>query len=300
MTTPRQLTILIAGGGGYIGHNLARAMAPDHDVVITLRPGGSVPPSLPGVKAIEQDLLDEPGVEKLVRSAAPHCVIDVAGTKNLGFCEEQPDEAMRINCRAPEHLAQSAHAVGSGFVFVSSDYVFDCIAGGFREEDATSPMTEYGRTKLCAEQAVMAAHPAAAVVRTSAVYGRGGGQFYTWLCRTLARGGVVDAFDDSIFTPTLIDDLAQALGRITLEGHSGIFHVAGSTAITRYGMACAVAEAFDYPPGLVIKGKRQDAQKLIAMNSSLDASRSAEQLDLVFHDLKTGLGILKESGVTDE
>lgn len=291
-------TLLIAGGGGYIGRNLAGTLASEHDVVITVRPGGSMPESLIGVTIIEQDLLDEAGVKKLVRSVSPDCVIDVAGIKNLEFCERQPEEAMRINCRAPEHLAGIASEVGSGFVLVSSDYVFDCVAGGFKENDTPSPVTMYGRTKLCAEQAVRKAHPEAAVVRTCAVYGRGGGQFYTWLRRTLAQNDVVDAFDDSQFTPTLVDDVVGVLERIALHGHAGIFHVAGKTVISRHGMAKAVARAFGHPSSQVVKGERQDVQQLIAVNSSLDASLTAEKLGLEFHDLEQGLRVLRDSSST--
>ena len=61
---------------------------------------------------------------------------------------------------------------GARLVHVSTDVVFDGRLGRpYREDDAVSPITDYGRTKADAEQAVLRRAPGAVVVRTSLIYG---------------------------------------------------------------------------------------------------------------------------------
>ncbi len=64
-------------------------------------------------------------------------------------------------------------ATGARAILLSTDYVFDgAAAGAYAEDDATGPLSVYGRSKLEAERAVLA-RTGNLVVRTSWVYGDG-------------------------------------------------------------------------------------------------------------------------------
>jgi dTDP-4-dehydrorhamnose reductase len=55
--------------------------------------------------------------------------------------------------------------VGAIFIYPSSDYVFDGTSPPYRPSSATGPISQYGKSKLEGEQAVLRAYPDAIVVR---------------------------------------------------------------------------------------------------------------------------------------
>ena len=96
---------------------------------------------------------------------------------------------------------------------MSTDYVFPGDASTpYEVDDPTGPRSVYGSTKLAGERAVLAAHPAAHVVRTAWVYGATGGNFV----KTMAK---LEAAHETI---TVVDDqrrLADLVGRSGRRAH---------------------------------------------------------------------------------
>ena len=90
----------------------------------------------------------------------------------MDHCEEHPEEAFAINRDGALAAARAARDAGAGFVFYSTEYVFD------GDERPVSPRTTaaarcrvYGRSKREGERAVLAELPRALVIRTTVVYG---------------------------------------------------------------------------------------------------------------------------------
>src|SRR5512133_605922 len=74
--------------------------------------------------------------------------------------------------------AAAATGRGASVVYVSSDYVFDGAKGEpYVETDQPAPLSAYGRTKLAGEDATTAANKRHFVVRSSWLFGGGGGNF---------------------------------------------------------------------------------------------------------------------------
>ena len=100
----------------------------------------------------------------------------------------------------------------------------------------------YGATKLAGETAVLAALPAATVVRTSWVYTGGSGNDFAAVMAAKARAGArVDVVDDQIGTPTYVGDLVAALLQIADHPVSApIVHAANTGVGSRFDQARAV------------------------------------------------------------
>src|SRR5205823_11367014 len=94
-----------------------------------------------------------------------------AGLTHVDYYEDHRDEAMRVNRDAPALAARAAARHGSGFVYYSTEYVFDGVAGPYAESDATNPVSVYGESKLAGERAVQEGNPRTVIVRTTVVYG---------------------------------------------------------------------------------------------------------------------------------
>jgi dTDP-4-dehydrorhamnose reductase len=226
--------LLVTGGSGYLGGELLRRRP---DAVGTVhRTDGEV----------RLDVRDASAVVELVTRLRPECVIHTAYARD-------GDAAWETNVDGARNVAVAAAVAGARLIHVSTDVVFAGDAGRpYLEADPPAPVTDYGRAKAAAEAAVQDAHPAAAVVRTSLIYG--GRALSGHERRALdAVDGAIDMafFTDELRCPVAVGDLAEAILELADLGHSGPLHVAGADAVSRYELAQLVAAAHGRDPALV-------------------------------------------------
>lgn|SRR5262245_7242313 len=228
-------SILIAGRSGRIARDLIDAAdGLGLEVAALGRPG--------------LDLTDRDSVARVVEAVAPRAIINAAGLVVVDEAERDPARAFAINCAGPAHLAAAAAHAGVPLLHLSSDYVFDgAKTAPYREDDPLAPLNVYGRSKAAGEQAVLAAHAGAIVVRTSWVYGPYGVNFLTTMLRLAAAQEIVRVVADQYGTPTAGADLARALLDMALRmatdaagASAGIYHVAGTGETTWLGLAEAI------------------------------------------------------------
>ncbi|HEX8243811.1 MAG TPA: sugar nucleotide-binding protein, partial [Longimicrobium sp.] len=104
-----------------------------------------------------------------------------------------------------------------------------------------SPITDYGRRKAEAERVVRQLAPAAAIVRTSLIV-RTGGEDST--VAQLRDGTFPPAFVDELRCAIAAEDLAAQLWELATMPRaqvSGIWHLAGPEAVSRYTLAVLLA-----------------------------------------------------------
>ncbi len=232
------MKILITGKSGQVAQALSHVHDPArHDLVFLGRP--------------EIDLADPATLREPVLRAAPDIIFSVAAHTQVDRCEAEEAAAFAINATSPGVLARTAAELDIPIVHLSTDYVFDGIAGApYVETDEARPVNVYGRSKLAGEQAVAAATARHAVVRVTWVYSMFGANFVKGmlnLARTQAEIGVVD---DQVACPTPALDLAAGLfamaGPLTATPappYHGLFHGAGATPVDRFSFAEAAFTA---------------------------------------------------------
>ncbi|GAA3754576.1 sugar nucleotide-binding protein [Salinactinospora qingdaonensis] len=176
----------------------------------------------------------------------------------------------------PVHIAWACNQEEARLVHISSDAVFCGDLDSYDEICAPSPMTRYGAAKAAAEVGVIAAMGDAVVVRTSWILGDGNSGFEAFV-RALANGEADGAlFDDDIRCPVHIADLAAAVlevGRLNYGEFTGLLHVAGSDALSRYELGCLIAERDGLEAGILPKASKSSVG-VKGMVVRLDASRS--------------------------
>ncbi|MBV8860640.1 MAG: dTDP-4-dehydrorhamnose reductase [Mycobacterium sp.] len=236
--------IVISGAGGQVGGFLAAEAARQGRDVLALT-------------SSQWDITDPQAAGQIVQSG--DVVINCAAYTNVDAAEGDKARAYAVNAAGPEHIAQACARVGARLIHISTDYVFDGDFGGlaprpYQPGDPTSPLSVYGRSKLAGEQAVLAALPHAAVVRTAWVYtGASGKDFVAVMRRLAASDGTVEVVDDQTGSPTYVGDLVTALlevadGRV----HAPLVHAANEGETTRFGQARAVFEGVGADPERVL------------------------------------------------
>ncbi len=130
-------------------------------------------------------------------------------------------------------MARAAGATGARVLYVSTDYVFSGRGDQpIRETDPVGPLSAYGRSKLAGEQAVLAAGPGNAIVRTAWLFGRNGKNFVRTMLTLAAAGKPLRVVDDQFGSPTYTRDLAAALIELVERPAGGIIHATNSGQTT--------------------------------------------------------------------
>lgn len=239
-------TLLITGSNGLLGGKLVRAANGRYRIVgLDLQAASSV-------QAVPMDYIqgDITRLEKTVNqigSAKPDCIIHTAAFTDVDGCETETEKAYAVNVRGAEHVAIACRRLGIPLVHLSTDYVFDGTNGPYAEEAVPHPLSAYGRMKFESEKLVQQHVPEAVVARTMVLFGflpfvRN--NFVTWLIGKLRKREGVRIVNDQYGTPTLADDLAEALLRLFEKHASGIFHTAGPDCLNRYDFAVKIAQGF--------------------------------------------------------
>jgi dTDP-4-dehydrorhamnose reductase len=238
---------LVIGASGQVGAALVdRLRVRGHSVVATHHRVAQ-----PGTQLL--DLTDTIATERLIAETEPDWVLCPAGLTHVDYCEDYPEAAMAVNRDAPAAAAQAAAKRRAGFVFFSTEYVFDGANGPYAEDDPINPLSVYGLSKLQGERHIQAENPRAAIVRTTVVYGPEpqGKNFVYQLLRRVRGGEPMHVPSDQVSTPTYNLDLAAATVELIEKEACGITHLAGPDLVDRYTFALEVCAAFGLDPNLV-------------------------------------------------
>ena len=190
----------------------------------------------------ELDITDEQAVKAFIREHDIDCVVNCAAYTAVDKAEADEARADLLNHVAPGYLAQAVREQGGCMVQVSTDYVFDGTAHRpYREDAPTCPASAYGRTKLAGEEAVLAACPETAVIRTAWLYSTFGGNFVKTMLRLGREKDSLGVIFDQIGTPTYARDLAAAIFAILKQGIvPGIYHFSNEGVISWYDFTKAI------------------------------------------------------------
>lgn len=239
-----ELRLLVTGALGQLGTDVMAAAG-----------AAGVPAT--GFGSAELDITDADAVESAVASFAAAggrpVIVNCAAYTAVDAAETDEATAAAVNVTGPTNLAVSAAAHGVGLVHVSTDYVFPGDGDRpYEVTDPTGPRSVYGTTKLAGERAVLAAHPAAHVVRTAWVYGATGSNFVKTMAALAESRPTLSVVADQQGSPTWSADLASGLLELAgAEVAGGVLHATGAGDTTWYDFARAVFEELGHDPARI-------------------------------------------------
>jgi dTDP-4-dehydrorhamnose reductase len=235
------MKILLFGKNGQVGWELQRSLAPLGELVALDRHD----PDFCG------DLTNLDGLRDTVMQVRPDVIVNAAAYTAVDQAETDAATADTVNGAAPGVLAEAAVKVGAWIFHYSTDYVFD--GSGNRpwsEEDATGPLSVYGRTKLEGEQRIKAVCDAHLILRTSWVYSARGGNFAKTMLRLARERDRLTVIDDQFGAPTGADLLADVTAHMVRRvqntasaGLAGTYHAAAAGETSWHGYARFVIDS---------------------------------------------------------
>lgn len=228
------MKILLIGNTGQLGWELERALIPIGEVIAVDYP--------------VIDLADPDSCRDQIRSVKPDVLINAAAFTNVDRAESERDEAEKINAIAPGIMAEESRTLGALLVHYSTNFVFDGNKGKpYLESDLPNPINVYGETKLAGEKAIQQAGGEYYIFRTSWVYSTRKDCFLTKVLDWARKNKEMRIVKDQVGSPTWCRTLAETTTQWLVlacskeqswrKNRSGIYHLAGSGAVSRYKWA---------------------------------------------------------------
>ncbi len=232
------MKILITGANGQLGQECQQVLAPNH----TLLPCG-------------RDTLDignAAAVEAMLTAEKPQVIINCAAFTAVDRCETEREASWRANAAGPENLAKGAADIGARLIHISTDYVFDGnkpVPQAYTEDDATNPLSEYGRSKLAGEKAICRYLDNTAILRTAWLYSANGGNFLKTMLKLAAADPQreLKVVNDQYGSLTWSYPLARQIEQLLTPEINGIIHTTSEGYSTWYEAACYFLEKMNQP-----------------------------------------------------
>jgi len=219
------MRVLIIGGTGLLGAELKQVWHDDDHVLCIGCP--------------DIDIRDPQATRQLVCDFGPQWIVMAAAYTDVDGCERDQLAAYEINTAGAGTVARLAREFGSRLMYISTDYVFDGTGQSpYEPDDPIKPLGVYGLTKAGGELAVRTFVPAACILRTAWLFGRGGKCFPDTILKLAESRAELSVVADQRGCPTYNRHLAAAIARLVKAGVQGILHVTNSGDCTWHELAC--------------------------------------------------------------
>lgn len=225
--------ILVIGGNGQLGQCL-RKIAPDFCTQYEFQ----------FTTSEELDVTDQSAIEDLFAEYKPHYCINASAYTAVDKAESEPEKAYAVNAEAVGLLAEICREMGTVFIHISTDYVFEGDTNiSYSEDNFTAPQGVYGASKLKGEVLALENNPKTVILRTSWLYSEFSKNFVKTMLELFETKDQLGIVMDQYGQPTNANDLAMAImSIIKLEPKTfGVFHFSNYPETTWFDFASKIA-----------------------------------------------------------
>ncbi len=224
------------------------------------------------------DIADSASVMNALQAHKPDLVINCAAYTAVDRAESEIETANQVNNQGPDTLAAACNP-DIPLLHISTDYVFNGLSQTPYTEDApTDPINVYGKSKLDGENATLAAHTKALILRTAWVYGPTHNNFLKTMIRLGREKENISVVHDQFGSPTHAEDIATTLLKIAhtilTKGDQfsdyGVYHYTGGGKISWCDFAEVIFDELE-----IILGKRPQLQGIATAEYPTPAKRAS-------------------------
>ena len=293
--------LLVTGYGGFVAGSVVWQALHDRSWDVYALSLIETPEERERFHCLQFDLCDEAKLKSVFGAIRPDAVIHTAALADIDYCQNNQDAAEKINVGVTRALAQLCADADAKLIVCSTDSIFDGVKGMYTEDDQPNGLNFYADTKIRAEKIVRDTVPRGVVTRLSLVMGLpvlgAGNSFLAKMFDSLKKGEQVKFPANEIRTPMDVITIGRAFLEIAANDFTGTLHLAGSTRINRYEMACQIAEKLGLSRDLVVS---TDSNAIPGRaprpnDASLDNSKAKRVLTTPMQTLMSGLDLVLKS-----
>ena len=216
--------ILITGANGQLGTELSKLLP---DAICT--------------DINELDISDYDAVIDFIKKNNIKTIINCAAYTAVDNAEDEFELAHKVNVIGAKNLAKT----NCDLIHISTDYVFDGQNHKpYLSNDATNPISMYGKTKRDGEIAVLENNKNAIIIRTSWLYSTNGNNFVKTIRKLAKEKTFLNVVCDQVGSPTSAFDLACAIVKILpqMRNNGGIYHFTNEGVCSWYDFAKEIVD----------------------------------------------------------
>lgn len=260
---------LVLGGLGMLGHKVAQKFQEHCETWATLRSSEDVSLAsnhLPGVQIYPGvDASNFDSIESAINEIQPTLIVNCIGIIKQDALAYDPTASIEINALLPHKIASLSRAIGSKFIHISTDCVFNGAKGSYLESDVPNASDLYGRTKFLGE-----IHSANGLTLRTSIIGpeiRSSRSLLDWF---LSQTGSTNGYTKAIFSGLTTLELSRVIYRCATEWtHLGGLYQVSAEPINKYDLLSLVRSR--YGLDIEIQAKNEPV-----IDRSLDSTRFRE------------------------
>lgn len=192
------------------------------------------------IEEVDITKIDE--VTQFVHVNRPDVVINCAGLTDVQECENNVDEAYRVNAIGVRNVALATNEVNAKVIQISTDDVFDKESRiPYNEFDNVHPRTIYGKSKEAGEKILTQLLNRFVIIRSSWIYGIGR-DFVDEVLRNVGQGKTMEVPNNQYAAPTSAKELAKVIRYFIDNEEYGLYHVVCPGSCSRYEFARTILE----------------------------------------------------------
>ena len=291
--------VLITGANGLLGQKLVYGLKSRNNIELLATGMGQN-------RLIDQmnysfrslDITNETEVNQTLKQFSPHVIINCAAMTNVDACELNQKQCWDVNVNGVKHLANAVAKLGSHFIHLSTDFVFDGEDGPYNESDTPNPLHYYAKSKLESEKIVQENCANWSIARTIIIYGitdnMSRSNLVLWAKGEIEKGNTINVVNDQFRSPTLAEDLAKGCISIMDKNAHGLFHLSGPTRYSILEMVYMVADFYNLDKSLInpvsSKSLNQPAKRPLV--TGFDIRKAKKELNYNPVDFLAGIKIM--------
>jgi dTDP-4-dehydrorhamnose reductase len=232
-----------------------------------------------------------------IKKQKPSIIFHLAAETDVDKCELNENHAYETNAKGTENIAMCCKKLDIPMVYISTGAVFDGEKeGGYTEEDITSPVNIYGRSKLEGEKAVKSLLSKYYIIRAGwMIGGHDKDKKFVWkIVELLKTKKEISAVTDKFGTPTFTKDLSKGIYDIVVKGQYGLYHSVNNGGIcTRFDIAEKIIEYLN-KKDVILKSVDSNAFPMPAPRPKSEALINYKLSSMGMNSMRTWQEALKE------
>jgi dTDP-4-dehydrorhamnose reductase len=233
------LKIALTGADGLVGSRIVELLDQDFQFI--------------PLSQQQMDITDANKVHNVIKDIDFDIFFHLAAYTNVAGAETNKKLCLKINVKGTKNVFDVVKSKNKKFVYVSTDFVFDGVHPPYFEDSIPHPISIYASSKYEGEKIVK---DQAMIVRISYPYRtnfESKKDFFRTFKSYLENNKPLSMINNSLMTPTFIDDIAFGLKYLFNNYSPKIYHLVGSQSISPYDAVIKIAETFNFDPSLIKK-----------------------------------------------
>ena len=251
-----RIKVVVIGSNGLLGQTLVNKLYKHSKYQLyAMASGENRNSKVAALNYFEIAITDFKSIKLQLNLIKPDFIINALAMTNVDVCEVEQTQCDVVNVSFVEQLARISFELGVHLIHISTDFIFDGVAGMYRENDTPNPINYYGLSKLKSEKVIQKTLLKYTILRTILVYGKVANMksrnIVLWVKESLENKTPIRIVNDQFRMPTYAGSIADACVLAMEKQATGVYHISGNEYLSIYDLAVQIADFYNLPKELI-------------------------------------------------